>query len=148
MSSSKGSRQRRAGEGLAIFVHGRMPDPWSFALDGIIQSMLTGKFRLCLSQERRRVCRLVILEELYYRLRPFDNAHPRPNRKIRIAPACCLFAMLPRSFLAGRAIKGAAITDGNSFDDTSAGFAFFPFAVVNAKMGLKRAALVIGIAII
>jgi hypothetical protein len=53
-----------------------------------------------------------------------------------------------RLFLARGAIKRAAITDGNPLDESRAGSALFPLSVVNAKVGLKLAALIVGIAII
>jgi hypothetical protein len=55
---------------------------------------------------------------------------------------------MPRLLLARGTIKRAAITDCNPLDNTFAGSAFFPFPVVNAKVSLKLAALVVGSAII
>ena len=52
------------------------------------------------------------------------------------------------SFLAGRTIEGAAITDGNSFDRARAKTAFLSAAIVNSQMILKLAELVVGIAIV
>jgi len=53
-----------------------------------------------------------------------------------------------RLFLAGGAVKRAAITDCDPLDDRRASSAFFPRAVVNPKVALKLPSFVVGGAVI
>src|SRR5712692_3005099 len=52
------------------------------------------------------------------------------------------------SLLAGRAIEGAAVSQRDSFDRAWADPALFPVAIVDSKMILELAKLIVGVAIV